>query len=443
MKKSSYTIIFFLFSLQINAQSIWHKILLPTNENLNEITFINDSIGFIAGDQGTLLKTKNAGQTWVELNTLGTTDEVLSVAFLNEMEGIVTLKTTNQNTLLQKTTDGGNTWSAPLAAQGVFPGGFCFPKTVYSRGNRIFMGGNGCFYGDGIQIYENDSIISDTILNSGFFNSSINNFYFITDSIGFACSGNGRIYKTTTAGDSWEAIIYGNGSAFFYDIAFENEFLGYAVANDTTGDFGSSSPDVILKTEDGGNTWEPLLGGLFVTPTLTDIEIYSKDSIITVGDYSDLTPNSGTVWYNFNDTNPQWFAQWWDIDTLNDEPVFNDVIANNGCLYLAGDSGSLYILCIDSNTSFEQPNQIVQIDNEGLIKIYPNPVSDKLNFEFDLSKTTLLVEIYTSYGEIIVKERITQNQQSIDLANIKTGIYYLRIIDKEDSKEYSKKFIKK
>jgi len=72
------------------------------------------------------------------------------------------------------------------------------------------------------------------------------------------------------------------------------------------------------------------------------------------------------------------------------------------------------------------------------ISIYPNPVSNILNIHFKNSKETN-IEIYNILGKRVLTKTINQSQ-SINIENLNTGIYILKI--KQGNSSISKKLIK-
>ena len=75
--------------------------------------------------------------------------------------------------------------------------------------------------------------------------------------------------------------------------------------------------------------------------------------------------------------------------------------------------------------------------------IYPNPVGDNLNLEirnFDQSKKYKLV-IYDSMGRKVKNYIINENNSSINISSLSTGIYIIAISD--EKKMITKKIYKK
>lgn len=85
----------------------WEAVSIPgLVEDLNAVTFINNSIGFGIGTNGTLVKTIDGGDTWV-IEDSGTPFDLESIAFYGTNLGFISGK----GGAILKTTDGGNTWS--------------------------------------------------------------------------------------------------------------------------------------------------------------------------------------------------------------------------------------------------------------------------------------------------------------------------------------------
>jgi len=66
----------------------------------------------------------------------------------------------------------------------------------------------------------------------------------------------------------------------------------------------------------------------------------------------------------------------------------------------------------------------IEIKNENDINIYPNPTNDKLNVEIQ-EKATL--EIINTQGQIVYTKSLTEKQNNLDLSNLVSGVYTLRI----------------
>lgn len=81
---------------------------------------------------------------------------------------------------------------------------------------------------------------------------------------------------------------------------------------------------------------------------------------------------------------------------------------------------------------------IEEINNNNLISIFPNPVSDMLNIQYNGFNLSNAIQIYDITGKTVFKaDNLKEN--SIDIQNLQNGIYFLKY---SNGNEYSfKKFI--
>ena len=188
----------------VDMGETWLKITGLTTQRLNSICFRDASIGYIAGNAGTLLKTVNGGINW-EPVSLGTTKDLSS------------LTATNGNTFLlagfvygygagadefYKTNDNVNWTSGFIGTPYLGPSklffqndnlGFCITANCTTNGDcGIFIGkttDSGQFWLTSYDNWNPPSMVGIAYADIDF----------VTDSIGYALSGN-NILKTTDGG---------------------------------------------------------------------------------------------------------------------------------------------------------------------------------------------------------------------------------------------------
>jgi photosystem II stability/assembly factor-like uncharacterized protein len=85
--------------------SEWNTISSPSTNNLNSIS-VKGFSAWIAGDNGTLLKSTNGGINWFQINA-GVSNNLNSVIFLDTITGWIT----GSNGLIIKSTNGGLNWT--------------------------------------------------------------------------------------------------------------------------------------------------------------------------------------------------------------------------------------------------------------------------------------------------------------------------------------------
>lgn len=250
-----------------------------TDDRLHCIYFINDSVGLVAGGEryakDKLMRTTNGGATWDTIG-LGIGKILMDIAFANDSVGFVC----GLDGHIIKTTDAGKTWEQRQAEWRILHG-------IKVVNDSVVVAVGGGAYVQGIIVRSND--LGQTWKMIDTFGVELRDLAFTDDKNGFAC-GYGAILKTTDAGLHWEftdekdeffsSIVFPSKSVgyvvgrtgtilktedggktwkrlrngnnplqtrfFFNDVKFLTEDLGYIV-----GDNG-----VILKTTDGGKNWK-------------------------------------------------------------------------------------------------------------------------------------------------------------------------------------------
>jgi photosystem II stability/assembly factor-like uncharacterized protein len=184
-------VVFFMFQTVL-CQWMWQN-PLPQNNHLKAIKYITSTFVLAVGENGTVLKSMDAGATWIKLpapKNPGITGEITnplsSISFINPSVGWIV-----GGYSIFKTTDGGNSWM--LQSLGV--------------------------------------------------NRSMNAIFFVDENIGFVGGDNGELYKSTNGGGSWTKQTVGTNIGAIYTMQFLNA---------TTGWIGGAS--LIARTTDG-TTW--------------------------------------------------------------------------------------------------------------------------------------------------------------------------------------------
>jgi hypothetical protein len=85
----------------------------------------------------------------------------------------------------------------------------------------------------------------------------------------------------------------------------------------------------------------------------------------------------------------------------------------------------LYLIKTDENGLVTKVNEDYTV-GESNISVYPNPCLDKISFDNDLS----LIEIFDQTGHMILSYNNYSQSRSINVGNLKSGIYLYRVIDK-------------
>lgn len=199
-----------------NGGQLWATQLpLPGNpDNFAKLyrstAFVNANLGYIAGEDGRILKTLNGGTTWIQpMASRNAFNDWYDVAFANDTVGWVV----GANTL--RITGGGTTSfrASPVVFQ-TRNGGVTWTEQALPR-----------------------DAVSDTAQS----------IHAASERTAFAVGNQGTIYATRDGGTTWTRQTSPTRSNLF-GVFFLNENLGWAVG-------GTSESAVIIQTSDGGATW--------------------------------------------------------------------------------------------------------------------------------------------------------------------------------------------
>ena len=190
--------------------SLWGKPIVGNTQNdnwniqnsgavtsLSSVYFIDNHTGWAVGDSGTILKTTDGGNTWNKQNAK-TTNYLSSVCFVDFQTGWVV----GESGTIFKTTDGGISWNTQ---------------------------------------------------NSGVTNHLFS-VYFVDDSNGWAVGESGTILMTSDGGTTWHTQNSGT-NLNLYSVHFVDHQTGYVVGGGVIGIIRSFGTPIILKTNNGGQSW--------------------------------------------------------------------------------------------------------------------------------------------------------------------------------------------
>ncbi|MDQ3199103.1 MAG: YCF48-related protein, partial [Verrucomicrobiota bacterium] len=210
-----------------------------TTSTLNGNYLLDSGVGFAVGDAGTILKTTDAGMSWLTLSS-GTTRNLYDVYFFNDSEGV----TVGDNGLILRTTDGGTNWET--ITSGVRD----------SLRAVSFSGANGICGGTSQDIlYSTDSGASWHVSQKGFFGGGFFGAHMVSPTLGFV-AGQNSIFQallgtTIDGGMTWTfQPFYFDGNegnsddVFFFDASTG---LTSGVLFDGRG--------ALTRTTNGGAAW--------------------------------------------------------------------------------------------------------------------------------------------------------------------------------------------
>ncbi len=164
----------------IDGGNSWAADFSLTNEDLNDLHFLDTQIGFLVGNN-TLFKTIDSGLTWTAVNTPG--GQGFVSGFFTSLTHGTLITSLGQ---IYTTTDGGANWSLNLVELGVaFRVFYTDPVTGYIVGNGVLKTTNGGSRWEKVT----QTITSDLFALS-----------FVNPSTGYIGGEGGYLAKTTNAG---------------------------------------------------------------------------------------------------------------------------------------------------------------------------------------------------------------------------------------------------
>ncbi len=222
----------------------------PASDNLSGIHFFDGQRGIAFGTTfGTLLESNNAGESWSTLADVNGTkpDGLTTVHFLDRF----TAHAVN-NTTLYTITDFGRTWSA-----------------------RSFDGNEGIAYDVQFASHEVGFVLRVSLPAQP------------NDEPTYT------VQRTLDSGKTWRTILTRKGSnESIQSLWFLDSLRGFVCAG---AGFTGQSNAKLLRTTDGGRSWDSVLNGV---PNLVNIRFFSPTSGLLVGAGSQvyMTTDGGATW---------------------------------------------------------------------------------------------------------------------------------------------------
>jgi photosystem II stability/assembly factor-like uncharacterized protein len=231
---------------EIGTGVVWRAQRSGTTADLLDVTFLDASRGWAVGRGGTILHTSDGGATWAPQPS-GVTTDLLAVCFVDAESGWAV---GGDDTIL-RTLDGGATWERP-AQWGVSETwkDVCF----VDESTGWIVGGGSTYYDAPVLLSTTDGGSTWQVTREpGEYRRPLEALTFTDAQTGWMVGWEGIILHTTNGGATWqtqhEASI---GGIKLKDVAFIDSSTGWAVG----GGSNNWGEHTILKTADGGVTWE-------------------------------------------------------------------------------------------------------------------------------------------------------------------------------------------
>jgi len=269
----------------------------PTNEWLGAIDFYQNT-GWVVGDKGTILKTTDRGKTWISQSIGPQSVSFASVSFIDSLTGWATAGFDS----IYKTSDGGQNWSVlPMDTTNHF----LFEAVHFSdpdTGWAVGISGVIIKTTDGGHTWTTQHC--DTPL--GVCPGNLYDVFALDGTNAWAVGLDSTIFHTTNGGETWKIEVresrFSPTSSVLNSVHFVNAQTGW---------IAGGIPGVILKTTDGGGTWESQFEDPGRSIDLSAVHSPNPDVAWAVGDFRDengvnlaiilRTVDGGQTWENLSD----------------------------------------------------------------------------------------------------------------------------------------------
>lgn len=230
-------------SALVRAQDVWRSSQRTeaANKDLNSVYFLDSKRGWIGGDEGLVLYTADAGQTW-QTQTLNVTSAVNDIYFRDKENGFLL-----SGSHIFQTRDSGQTWRQGQTFDVKRFGGVPeFYSVRFTGKNKGWVVGS---------VSNKDAVIDSLVLKTEDGGASwrrvvvpsreeLIHLDFANEDRGWLVGASGTILFTVDAGDAWGVQRTGTSDTL-YHVDFRNQDRGWVVGEKGT----------ILRTVDGGGSW--------------------------------------------------------------------------------------------------------------------------------------------------------------------------------------------
>lgn len=403
------------------GQGTWEKLDVPTSVFLKSVYFVDSLYGWAVGDTGTILHTKDGGDSW-EIQNPGTDNELFEVFFLDRDYGWAAsyrFSTLPYGTDLLKTNDGGETWTLyPYPEDNIFITSIFYFDTLNGwmggRPHAIVKTSDGG--------YSWDQAAVDTSILAFF---PVLNISFLNENIGFACGGildiAGVIWHTYNGGDTWAAIDPSFAPADeIYNVHIFDSLNVIGAGGDPDFGYGVAT----IHTNNGAQSWEYFEHG--VAGNAFDIEFRTEDD----------------AWCPLGFQNKFVYSEdagetWEPMETPEGVSIFDIAFTDSLHGFAVGQNGAMLRFIPPVSTKIK--NSWLE-ENRFRLQITPNPLSSnaKVNFEvkeFNCSVEMFVLNAHGSYVLALVNDNFSAGNYNLKLPEsmFSPGIYFLVCIQKNEN----------
>ena len=219
--------------------SNWTKVESGVNNRLYDIDFPDEQNGWVVGDSGIILNSKNGGESW-NLQNCPTEDILFAVDFIDNKNGWIC----SRNSIL-KTSNGGETWKIKYSEN--LGEGHFRDLQFLDKNNGFVVGGKGSFGSIGVLLKTEDGgeTWQDVTPQSS---NTLTSISVVDKQNIWICGFGGTILYTIDMGLTWtKKNLDISPSPYLTTIQFVDQHNGWTSSRDDWLGF--------FRTTDSGNTW--------------------------------------------------------------------------------------------------------------------------------------------------------------------------------------------
>jgi hypothetical protein len=71
-------------------------------------------------------------------------------------------------------------------------------------------------------------------------------------------------------------------------------------------------------------------------------------------------------------------------------------------------------------------------ETENSFKLFPNPASDKVSLDVSKLENVESIEVLNALGQVVISHRVSTSLVTLDISELKSGNYFVRLLSKEN-----------